>query len=392
MLSLLSATLGGVKVPITTGCESIRVAKKTVSTKTKTKKKTMVSSPAPRAKKTVVRATSAMKKKVVKATVGQKKTTKKSPEIQGKKQTKPAAKAGKKTAPKKKVASAPPKSLKPTKPVATASTTTKSVKSAKTLPTESKSSTVSKQAPRNTDEKKRVVVDEVKPAPKSKSKTAAKDPKSSGPKLNGTTGIANESKSAKAAPPELSGKVEVVKKPTKRDVQRNLVERMLPTGGLLSGSVRRAPLISSGPKAKKAIAEAVSDDRPVIKKSPFKKKELADFRALLLQKRQVLLGNVTNIEREALQSFGGGSSNTPQHMAEQGSDASEQSLSLDIAAHERGLIREIDEALARVEAGTYGVCVLTGRPIRIERLNELPWAKYSIEAARMLDTQRFGTR
>jgi RNA polymerase-binding transcription factor DksA len=72
-------------------------------------------------------------------------------------------------------------------------------------------------------------------------------------------------------------------------------------------------------------------------------------------------------------------------MAEQGSDAYGQSLSLDLAAADRRLIREIDDALARIAAGTYGVCELTGKPIKVERLEELPWARYSIEAARELE-------
>jgi RNA polymerase-binding transcription factor DksA len=37
--------------------------------------------------------------------------------------------------------------------------------------------------------------------------------------------------------------------------------------------------------------------------------------------------------------------------------------------------------------GTYGVCELTGKPISIARLTELPWARYSIEAARDLERQ-----
>jgi RNA polymerase-binding transcription factor DksA len=72
-------------------------------------------------------------------------------------------------------------------------------------------------------------------------------------------------------------------------------------------------------------------------------------------------------------------------MAEQGSDAAGQSLSLDLAAADRRLIKEIDDALQRIESGTYGVCELTGKPIKIERLEELPWARYSIEAARELE-------
>ncbi len=38
-----------------------------------------------------------------------------------------------------------------------------------------------------------------------------------------------------------------------------------------------------------------------------------------------------------------------------------------------------------IDNGTYGICELTGKPIKAERLEELPWARYSIEAARELE-------
>lgn len=47
---------------------------------------------------------------------------------------------------------------------------------------------------------------------------------------------------------------------------------------------------------------------------------------------------------------------------------------------ERNLLFEIDEALERIEKGTYGTCEHFGTPIGMERLRALPWARYSIEA------------
>jgi RNA polymerase-binding protein DksA len=127
----------------------------------------------------------------------------------------------------------------------------------------------------------------------------------------------------------------------------------------------------------------MADDKP--KKSPFNAKELARYKAMLLKKRSELIGDVNTMESEALNSQAGSLSNLPQHMAEQGSDAYGQSLSLDLAAADRRLIKEIDDALKRIADGTYGICELTGKPIRAERLEELPWARYSIEAARELE-------
>jgi len=121
------------------------------------------------------------------------------------------------------------------------------------------------------------------------------------------------------------------------------------------------------------------------RKSPFDKRQLAKFRAILLRKRAELVGDIATMENEALMGSSGSLSHLPQHMAEQGSDAYGQSLSLDLAAADRRLIKEIDDALARIDQGTYGICELTGKPIKAERLEELPWARYSIEAARELE-------
>jgi len=151
----------------------------------------------------------------------------------------------------------------------------------------------------------------------------------------------------------------------------------------------RKPLIPSGPKAVVqrplgAHGHEEAEAPPVALKTPFGKKELSAFRQLLLRKRAELVGDIAQMEREALQ--GGGSlSSMPQHMAEQGSDTYDTTLSLDLAAADRKLIKEIDDAIARIDKGTYGVCELTGKPIKVDRLEELPWARYSIEAARELE-------
>lgn len=122
-------------------------------------------------------------------------------------------------------------------------------------------------------------------------------------------------------------------------------------------------------------------------------KDIEGFRELLLQKRRELVGDVTTLTDEALhkgESQGVGNlSNMPQHMAELGSDNYEQEFSLMLADSERTLLREIDEALRRIDAGTYGICAATGQPIGKARLRAKPWAKYSYEYVLAQETGRF---
>lgn len=51
-------------------------------------------------------------------------------------------------------------------------------------------------------------------------------------------------------------------------------------------------------------------------------------------------------------------------------------------------LREINDALTRIDTGAYGICLATGDPIGIERLRARPWAKYCIEYARTLEKSR----
>jgi len=154
----------------------------------------------------------------------------------------------------------------------------------------------------------------------------------------------------------------------------------------------RKPLIPSGPKATAqrplgAHGNEAVEQPKVDGHSPFNKRELERFRIMLVRKRAELVGDVNTMESEALLGQSGALSNTPSHTAEQGSEAYEQALSLDLAAADRKLIKEIDDAIERIKVGTFGLCQITGKPIKVDRLEELPWARYSIEAARELERQ-----
>ncbi|RMH24035.1 MAG: TraR/DksA family transcriptional regulator [Planctomycetota bacterium] len=150
------------------------------------------------------------------------------------------------------------------------------------------------------------------------------------------------------------------------------------------GSKLGKPLIPSGPQAPKQTS-IFDEPKSKRKKSPLTKTKLEKYRLLLLAKRAELFGDVESMENEALRSGTGGLSHTPQHIAEQGSDSYDQTLSLNLAAKDRRLIKEIDDALKRIEEGTYGLCELTSQPIPEDRLDELPWARYTIEAAREIE-------
>jgi RNA polymerase-binding protein DksA len=78
-------------------------------------------------------------------------------------------------------------------------------------------------------------------------------------------------------------------------------------------------------------------------------------------------------------------SSMPIHMADLGTDNYEQEFALGLMDSERKLLREIDNALVRIEKKTYGICQATGKPISRARLEAQPWARYCVEYARMLE-------
>ncbi len=124
-------------------------------------------------------------------------------------------------------------------------------------------------------------------------------------------------------------------------------------------------------------------------KSLLNAKGLERFKQLLLQKRRELIGDVNEMEKEALKKSrldaSGDLSSMPIHMADLGTDNYEQEFALGLVNSERALLEEINAALERVENGTYGICEGTNKPITVARLEARPWAKYSVEYARKLE-------
>ena len=123
-------------------------------------------------------------------------------------------------------------------------------------------------------------------------------------------------------------------------------------------------------------------------KGRFTKKELEEYRATLVRTRAELVGRVEGIESEALKSSDGNLSTMPLHMADIGTETFDQDFALGMAETDRHMVVEIDEALERIKAGTYGVCLMTCKPIPKGRLVAKPWAKYTVEAERIAERHR----
>ena len=125
-------------------------------------------------------------------------------------------------------------------------------------------------------------------------------------------------------------------------------------------------------------------------KDPFLKRQ----QDRLLQLRDGMLDSMTGVARDTLRSRAEGSEASAfgMHQADAGSDAYDRDFALSLLSQEQDALYEIDEALKRIELGTYGVCELSNKPIPHARLEAIPFARFTVECQSQLEKQRKLTR
>ena len=74
-----------------------------------------------------------------------------------------------------------------------------------------------------------------------------------------------------------------------------------------------------------------------------------------------------------------------QHMADAGTDTFDRDFALSMVSNEQDALIEIEAAIERIFEGTYGVCEMTGKKIRDERLMAVPFTRYSVETQKQLE-------
>ncbi len=287
----------------------------------------------------------------------------------------------------------------------------KSSATRKSASTTKKSKTATKKpasAKKKTTSKKKPVTRKKSTARTSKKKTVTKK-KTTSKSTASKSKVKKKVTEKKAPPPVVEKKKKTVKpkkpplKPGQVKITKGRSVLEVATGavadehGYVMVNGRRVRMISTKgitSTTKKKRSKKVTEVEIIQKPTPPKpiktklsKKELNHYKNLLLIKRAEIVGDLTTIEAEALRSNDGDLSNMPIHMADLGSDTYEQDLMLGMAESERQRLREIDEALLRIQNRTYGVCQMTGKTIPTARLEAKPWAKYTIESARQLEGQ-----
>lgn len=147
------------------------------------------------------------------------------------------------------------------------------------------------------------------------------------------------------------------------------------TNSKKSDSVKAAKKIT--PKksaAKKTVSKKTAPKKTAVKKSQTKKavssgrikkaytkKELAEFKEIILERREEIITQLQNLKEQMMDPTTGQyvneSSPYSLHMAEQGTDAQEREKLYLWAQRENKFLGYLEDALQRIEAGTYGICI-----------------------------------
>ena len=109
----------------------------------------------------------------------------------------------------------------------------------------------------------------------------------------------------------------------------------------------------------------------------------------LLQLRDAMVDSMAGVAQDTLRARAEGSEASAfgMHQADAGSDAYDRDFALSLLSQEQDALYEIDQALKRIELGTYGTCEMSGKPIPRARLEAIPFARFTVECQSQLEKQ-----
>lgn len=164
-------------------------------------------------------------------------------------------------------------------------------------------------------------------------------------------------------------------------------------------AIAKKPASKTATQAAKKNSSKTAKKMPVvvIKKQPQQAKVtgwVAKQRDRLLQLKDTLLDSMSGVGRDSLRNRaeGGEASAFGMHTADAGSDAYDRDFALSLLSQERDSLFEIDAALKKINDGNYGFCEISGKPIPHNRLEALPFARYTVECQAELEKTNRLTR
>lgn len=157
----------------------------------------------------------------------------------------------------------------------------------------------------------------------------------------------------------------------------------------------RLPKISA--KSRKQAATASADPMTLLGNN-HKSRKLDAFtrgqKEKLLHLRDAMVDSMAGVAQDTLRSRAEGSEASAfgMHQADAGSDAYDRDFALSLLSQEQDALYEIDQALKRIEMGTYGTCEMSGKAIPHARLEAIPFARFTVECQSQLEKQNKASR
>ncbi len=229
-----------------------------------------------------------------------------------------------------------------------------------------------------------------------KTATATKATKAATSSTSTAARSAAPSKKAAVTPPKKPTTTTAKKAPAGKAPAKKAPAKKAPAGkapakkaAAKKAAAKKAPA-KKAPAKKAAAKKAPAKKAPAKKapakvapkKSPYDAKFNESQRLLLLEERARLTHDEEQLTAEAnelAQMREPGDVQFDEESGEGDTLAVERERDLALAAQFRGQVEEIDHALAKISAGIYGVCEVSGQPIPKERLRAIPWARERVE-------------
>jgi DnaK suppressor protein len=202
---------------------------------------------------------------------------------------------------------------------------------------------------------------------------------------------------AKAAPKKALKKIS---KPAAKKVSKPVVKKAPAAKPLKKAPVKapvKAPSKAKAPTKGSKLSVDVSDNhrvlaqqfvtKPVVNKNLKLTPFLTKQRQRLLELKDTLLDAMRGVARDNLHA-GSETSAFGMHQADAGSDAYDRDFALSMLSKEQGSLYEIDEALKRIDDSSYGVCDLCEKPIKHDRLEALPFTRYTVDCQAELEKRQ----
>lgn len=191
-----------------------------------------------------------------------------------------------------------------------------------------------------------------KKSPKGKKVTKKKTVKKSAKKAAKKT--VSKTPKKKVAKKKTSVKKKAVKKPSVKKSTRPS-KKTKKKVGLKKPRIKKATTVAEVESTVESRAKAIK------KIKGYGKKDLEHFKTIILEKRDEIIEQLQNLREQMLDPTTGEyiNENSPYslHMAEQGTDAMEREKTFLYAQRENKFLGYLEDALKRIEAGTYGICI-----------------------------------